>query len=165
MLINRARLWAITKEFVGEFVSEGPVQLAFGTKRGTAVAFMMHIIHKALFPEDDTECCDGTNAYNMTSRVMVAKAMLTAKSRKIRWQYGYFLMGHRLFSKIFMRGLQIVLTLSKMGVRQGDPYAGFGYSLSQMDMLNTMREELRGKICNIIITCIDDTQHPARERH
>ena len=168
-LINRARLWAITKEFVGEFVSEGLVQLAFGTKRGTAVAFMMHTIHKELFPEDDhdTECCDGTNAYNIASRVMVAKAMLTAKSRKIRRQYGYFLMGHRLHSKIYIRGSISVLTLSKMGVRQGDPYAGFGYSLGQMNMLDTMREELGDKVRNVIITCVVDDvkiQGPVEQR-
>ena len=54
-LINRARLSAIAKEFIDEFVSEGLVQLAFGTKRGTAVAFMMQIIHQACFPEHDTE--------------------------------------------------------------------------------------------------------------
>ena len=36
-LINRARLCAIADDFLDEFVSEGLVQLAFGTKRGTQV--------------------------------------------------------------------------------------------------------------------------------
>ena len=104
-LINRARLAAITKEFVGEFVSEGLVQLAFGTKRGTAVAFMMQIIHQACFPEHDTELCDGKNAYNTASRKQMAGAILTAKAMKVRRQYGYFLMGHRLRSRVYARGL------------------------------------------------------------
>ena len=125
------------------------------------------MLHKELFPEDDTECCDGTNAYNKASRKMVAKAMLTAKSRKIRRQYGYFLMGHRLHSKIYIRGFISVLTLSKMGVRQGDPYAGFGYSLGQMNMLDTMCEELGDKVRNVIITCVVDDvkiQGPVEQR-
>ena len=155
-LINRARLWAISKDFAEEFISEGIAQLAFGTKRGTAVAFLMQIIHHSFFPADDTELCDGKNAYNTANRVSIAEAILTAKSKKIRRQYGYYLMGHRLESKVYARGVSGHFVLSKTGTRQGDPWAGFAFSLNLMTMLTAMKEELMGKLKDLIITCIVD---------
>ena len=86
-------------DFLDEFVSEGLVQLAFGTKRGTQVAFLMQLIHQQCHPTHDTELCDGTNAYNVANRVKIAEAILTA-SAKIRRQYRYFLMGHRIQGRV-----------------------------------------------------------------
>ena len=133
------------------------MQLAFGTKRGTAVAFLMQIIHQHFFPEHDTELCDGTNAYNLCSRLQMGEALLTAKSRKIRRQFGYFLMGHRLESKVYVRGMKEHLVLSKAGVRQGDPYAGLAFSMCLLKMLTTMKHELNGKVDNLVISCVAST--------
>ena len=100
-------------------------------------------LHQHKHPNHTFLSCDGTNAYNMFTRVGIAEGILTATLPSIKALYPYFLMGHRSHSKIYFPGCRAHLLTSKTGVRQGNPISGAAYSLGQHAMLSAMHRHLQ----------------------
>ena len=142
-LIERARLVSVNKTIHKHFVHKNLAQFAFGVEGGSTAVVTAQIAHESLNPTHVTDCCDGSNAYNVARREIIAEGILTSKVSKLREGYGYYLMGHRVPTKIYIKGTRKPITTSDTGVRQGNPSAGMYYCIAQTDMLFAMTKELK----------------------
>jgi hypothetical protein len=131
-------------------------QFAFGVKGGSSAVVIAQIAHEDLHPTHVTDCCDGSNAYNVARRDIIAKGILQSKVKKLKKGYGYFLMGHRKASNLYIKGTKIPIATSDTGVRQGNPAAGMNYCVAQTDMLQTMVKELAIPMADVRISGIVD---------
>merc|ERR1711966_126262 len=69
---------------------------------------------------------------------------------------GYFLMGHRKPSNLYIKGTKTPIATSDTGVRQGNPAARMNYCVAQTEMLQTMLKELEIPMAEVHISGIVD---------
>ena len=113
-------------------------------------------MHQDKHPTHVTDACGGSNAYNEARREKIAEGIVKAKVKKLRCGYGYFLMGHRTATCIYIKGILECVAKSDSGVRQGNPGAGMMYCVGQADMLNAMVGDLHSQKMRVRIAAIVD---------
>ena len=155
-LIERAKIVAIGKIILKQFVKKDIGQFAFGTRCGSIAVAITQQVHQDKHPTHVTDACDGSNAYNEARREKIAEGIVKAKVKKLRCGYGYFLMGHRTATCIYIKGILECVAKSDSGVRQGNPGAGMMYCVGQADMLNAMVGDLHSQKMRVRIAAIVD---------
>jgi hypothetical protein len=61
--------------------------------------------------------------------------MLESDYEEIRGLHRYFLRAHKRLTDIYVAGHRLAMIKGKKGIKQGDPFAGAGYSMGQHHML------------------------------
>ena len=133
--IGRARLGSVRTPIKKHFQSEEVGQYAFGAERGGEMLIIAQNVHQDLHPDDVLASEDGINAYNNAKKDKIAVGMLESDYEEIRGLHRYFLRAHKRPTNIYIAGHRIAMIKGKKGVKQGDPFAGAGYSMGQHHML------------------------------
>ena len=127
--VGRARLGSVRAPIKKHFQSEEVGQYAFGAERVGEVLIIAQNVHHGLYPDYVMASEDGINAYNNAKKDKNALGMLESDYDEIRGLHRYFLRAHKRPTNIYIVGHRMAMIKGRKGVKQGDPFAGVGYSM------------------------------------
>ena len=91
-------------------------------------------VYQDLHPDDVLVFEDGINAYN-NAKDKIVLGLLESDYDETRGLHRYFLRAHKRPTNIYISGHRVAMIKGRKGVKQGNPFAGAGYSMGQHHML------------------------------